>query len=102
MYGQADEIAFTSEGIKLNAYFYKGIGGKIKPTLLWLHGNPGGKEDGKSETAKSLSNNGINVLRFNYQGLWGNEGQFSLGNALNDLSNAMDLLNSEKMLANFR
>lgn len=95
--GQADEIEFISEGKKLNAYFYKGIGTDNKPTLLWLHGNPGGKEDGNSEMAIELTKNGINVLRFNYQGLWGNEGEFSLGNAVNDLSNAMDLLNSERM-----
>jgi dipeptidyl aminopeptidase/acylaminoacyl peptidase len=95
--GQADEIEFISEGKKLNAYFYKGIGTDNKPTLLWLHGNPGGKEDGNSVMAIELTKNGINVLRFNYQGLWGNEGEFSLGNAVNDLSNAMDLLNSERM-----
>lgn len=99
--GQADEIEFISEGKKLNTYFYKGAGTETKPTLLWLHGNPGGKEDGKSEMALQLTKNGINVLRFNYQGLWGNEGEFSLGNALNDLSNAMDLLTSEKMMIKY-
>lgn len=100
--GQADEIDFISQGKKLNTYFYKAVGSESKPTLLWLHGNPGGKEDGKSETAIQLTNNGINVLSFNYQGLWGNEGGFSLGNALDDLSNAMDLLTSEKMCNKYK
>lgn len=100
--GQADEIEFISEGKKLNTYFYKGIGAESNPTLLWLHGNPGGKEEGKSETAIQLTKNGINVLRFNYQGLWGNEGEFSLGNAISDLSNAMDLLTSEKMRTTYK
>jgi dipeptidyl aminopeptidase/acylaminoacyl peptidase len=100
--GQADEIEFISEGKKLNTYFYKGVGTESKPTLLWLHGNPGSKENGTSEFATQLTKNGINVLRFNYQGLWGNEGEFSLGNALNDLSNAMDLLTSEKMRIKYK
>jgi len=100
--GQVDEIEFISEGKKLNTYFYKGVGTENIPTLLWLHGNPGGKEDGTSETARQLTKNGINVLRFNYQGLWGNEGEFSLGNAVNDLSNAMDLLTSEEMLTKYK
>ena len=96
-HGQAEEIKFISEGKKLNAYFYKAHDSKSNPTLLWLHGNPGRKEAGKSETAIELAKNGINVFRFNYQGLWGNEGAFSLGNAIRDLTNAMDLLTSEAM-----
>jgi dipeptidyl aminopeptidase/acylaminoacyl peptidase len=100
--GQADKIEFISEGIKLNTYFYEGVGAESMPTLIWLHGNPGGKEDGKARWAKQLNQEGINVLQFNYQGLWGNEGEFSLGNALKDLSNAMDLLTSEKMLSKYQ
>jgi alpha/beta superfamily hydrolase len=95
--GQIDEIEFISEGIKLNTYLYKGKGSEVKPTLLWLNGNPGGKEEGKSDWAKELNEKGINVLKFNYQGLWGNKGEFKLGNALKDLSNAMDLLTSEQI-----
>jgi len=102
VYGQADEIEFISEGKKLNTYFYKGLGTENKSTLLWLHGNPGGKEEGKSEWAKQLTENGINVLKFNYQGLWGSEGEFNFGNAVKDFKNAMDLLTSKKMLTKYK
>jgi len=100
--GQVVEIEFISEGTKLNTYFYKGVGEESMPTLLWLHGNPGSKEEGKSKWAEELNQQGINVLKFNYRGLWGNEGEFSLGNAVKDLSNAMDLLSSEQMRTKYR
>jgi uncharacterized protein len=100
--GQAVEIEFISEGKKLNTYFYKGIGTESRSTLLWLHGIPGRKEEGKSQWAKELNQKGINVLIFNYRGLWGNEGEFNLGNAVKDLSNAMDLLTSENMRAKYK
>jgi len=100
--GQADEIEFISEGSKLNTYFYKGVGAESMPTLLWLRGNPGGKEEGKSKWAEELNRQGINVLLFNYRGLWGSEGEFSLGNSVRDLFNAMDLLTSEPMLTKYK
>jgi dipeptidyl aminopeptidase/acylaminoacyl peptidase len=95
IYGQIEKINLFSEGVQLNASFYRGNGMGEKPTLLWLHGNPGSKETGATRWAQELNKVGINVLIFNYRGLWGNEGLFSLGNATEDLSNAMDLLTSE-------
>jgi pimeloyl-ACP methyl ester carboxylesterase len=99
--GQADKIEFISEGIKLNTYFYEGVGSESMPTLIWLDGNPGGKEEGKSRWAKELNQEGIHVLIFNYRGLWGNEGEFTLGNSVRDLYNAMDLMTSEQMLTEY-
>ncbi|MCC5928979.1 MAG: hypothetical protein JJU28_07015, partial [Cyclobacteriaceae bacterium] len=99
--GQADKIEFISEGIKLNTYFYEGVGAESMPTLIWLDGNPGGKEEGKSRWAKELNQKGIHVLIFNYRGLWGNEGEFTLGNSVRDLYNAMDLMTSEQMLTEY-
>ncbi len=95
IFGQVDKIDFASEGTSLHAYLYQGEGSGKKPILLWLHGNPGSKETGSTVWARTLNDRGIHVFKFNYRGLWGNKGEFSLGNALQDLSNAMALLTSE-------
>ena len=95
IFAQAEKIDFVSEGVSLHAYLYPGTGSEKKPILLWLHGNPGSKETGSTVWAEALNDLGIHVFKFNYRGLWGNGGDFSLGNALQDLSNAMALLTSD-------
>ena len=57
-----------------------------------MHGNPGGKEEGKSPLGLELSNNGINVVRFNYRGLWGTDGIFTMGNNLEELESVIKFL----------
>jgi predicted esterase len=51
---------------------------------------------GKSEISLDLSKAGMNVLRFNFTGLWGNKGKFTMSNALKDLTAAMDFLNTKE------
>ena len=81
-----------SGGIELNAYFYQAKQKGLKPTIVWCHGNPGGKEEGKSQFARRLNERGINVLRFNYRGLWGTDGDFTPGNSQEDLQRILDYL----------
>ena len=99
---KSEKINFVSNKIKLNAYFYSGLGKEKKPTLIWLHGIPGGREDGKAEISKKLNKAGINVLKFNYQGIWGNKGEFILENALKDLSTAIDFLTKKENTEKFK
>lgn len=89
---QVQQVDLVSEGVKLNAYLYEGAGKYNKPTVIWLHGNPGSKEEGTSEWTRDLAKSGINVLRFNYRGLWGNKGEFTLTHAIEDLYNTIDFL----------
>lgn len=96
------KINLESNKIKLNAYFYEGIGAGNKPTLVWLHGIPGGLEEGKSELSVNLSTAGINVLRFNYQGIWGNKGEFTMSNSLKDLTAVMDFLTGKENIVKFK
>lgn len=86
------KINLISNKIKLNAYFYEGIGKGNKPTLIWLHGIPGGREEGKAEMSIKLSEEGLNILRFNYQGIWGNKGEFTMSNSLKDLTAIINFL----------
>lgn len=87
-----EKINFNSNGIRMNAYFCHGHGKGKKPTLIWLHGIPGGPENGKTELTKELCKSGMNVLRFNYQGIWGIKGEFTLMNSLNNLKDAISFL----------
>jgi len=96
------KINLLSNKIKLNAYFYEGIGKGNKPTLIWLHGIPGGREEGKAEMSKKLCNEGINVLRFNYQGLWGSKGEFTMSNSLIDLTAIINLLYKKENISKFK
>ncbi|MCB0727678.1 MAG: acetylxylan esterase [Ignavibacteriae bacterium] len=96
------KINIISENVKLNSYFYEGEGKGNKPTLIWLHGIPGGKEEGKSEFAINLNKAGINVLRFNYQGIWGIKGEFILGNALKDLKAVFDFLTKKENISKYK
>jgi len=52
----------------LNADFYKASGLEKKPTLILLHGMPGGEGD-LFGLGKKLSPLGINVLVFNFSGV---------------------------------
>ena len=91
-YSQIQKLAVLSDEIELNAYMYQAKGDELKPTIIWCHGNPGSKEEGRSEFAMRLNEKGINVLRFNYRGLWGTQGIYTPGNCQKDLKNILDFV----------
>lgn len=95
-YSQIQKVAISSDGIELNAYLYQAEGDELKPTIIWCHGNPGGKEEGNSKFAMRLNEKGLNVLRFNYRGLWGTEGVYTPGNCQKDLKNILDFVFENK------
>lgn len=96
------KINLVSNKIKLNAFFYEGAGNGNKPTLIWLHGIPGGREEGKAEMSKNLCKEGINVLRFNYQGIWGTKGEFKMSNSLIDLTATINFLYQKENISKFK
>ena len=89
---QTQKVEIYSADVLLNAYFYQAESDTKKPTLIWCHGNPGSKEEGNSEFANELNKLGINVIRFNYRGLWETGGVYKLSNAIEDLSNVLDFI----------
>ncbi|MBK8552775.1 MAG: acetylxylan esterase [Ignavibacteria bacterium] len=52
--------------------------------------------------AKNLCKAGINVLRFNYRGLWGSKGEFTMSNSLKDLTAVIDFLNNQENVKKFK
>ncbi len=86
---QIQKMDIYSDGTLLNAYIYQ-TEGTGQPTLIWCHGNPGMKENGESKFAVALNKLGINVLRFNYRGLWDTPGIYKLSNSIEDLANVLD------------
>lgn len=92
---QIQKVEISSDGIQLNAYMYQAKGDSLKPTIVWCHGNPSSKEEGESKFAMRLNDQNINVLRFNYRGLWGTEGTYTPGNCHRDLKNVLDFVLSK-------
>jgi len=84
-------ITFNSEGSKIQGIFYPANTGKLAPTVILLHGSPGGGEDVLGLGTKMMKE-GINALAFNYRGTWGSEGLSSPQNSLQDVNSAVTFL----------
>lgn len=99
---QTNKIAVDlfSSGNKLNAHLYLPDSNHTNPTLIMLHGYPGGEGDPLG-LGESLSTLGINVLVFNYQGTWSSEGDFSFESSMNDVSNAIRFLKEKENMQRF-
>ena len=78
------ELQFQSAGAHLNAVAYLAAGAGPHPTVLLLHGFPGNERN--LDLAQALRRAGWNVFFFHYRGAWGSGGEFSFGNALEDVS----------------
>lgn len=94
------KIDLYSNGNKLNADFYKVSGEDKCPTLILLHGYPGGEGD-QFGLGKKLSSLGINVLVFNFQGTWSSEGKFSFESSMEDIGAAIIFLNKKENIEIF-
>jgi len=86
------ELSFTSDGVELPALLHVPETGAISGAVVYLHGNPGSPLTPESQLADALLAEGLAVFRFNYRGLWGNDGDFSLANSIVDFRNAMTFL----------
>lgn len=76
-------ILFPSGGNKLAGRILMASGSNAKPTVIFLHGNPGFEKN--EETEQFLRRQGFNTVFFSYSGTWGNEGIFSYKNSIRDL-----------------
>jgi pimeloyl-ACP methyl ester carboxylesterase len=94
------KVDLYSNGNKLNADFYKASGGDKYPTLILLHGYPGGEGD-QFGLGKKLSSSGINVLVFNFRGTWSSEGTFSFESSMEDIGSAIKFLNKNDNIARY-
>jgi len=91
-------LSFVSDGVELPALLHVPETGAPISTVVYLHGNPGSPLTPESDLADALLAKGLAVFRFNYRGLWGNDGDFSLANSIVDFRNAMAFLLAEGTL----
>lgn len=97
---QTTRIDLISDENKLNAEIYVSQGDRPKPTLILMHGYPGGEGDPLG-LGKKLSSSGINVLVFNYQGTWSSEGAFSFESSIRDVTSALKFLKRGENIEKF-
>ena len=94
------EIDLYSSGNKLNADFYQASGDDKYPTLILLHGMPGGEGD-IFGLGKKLSSLGISVLIFNFQGTHSSEGTSSFENSMENVGAAVKFLQKKENIERF-
>jgi dipeptidyl aminopeptidase/acylaminoacyl peptidase len=97
---QTARIDLLSDENKLNAEIHVSQGDQPRPTLILMHGYPGGEGD-PFGLGKTLSSTGINVLIFNYQGTWSSEGTFSFESSIRDVTNALKFLRADNNIEKF-
>lgn len=95
-----EKINLYSGSNKLNADFYQAPGNRKYPTLILMHGFPGGEGDPRGFSSK-LSAKGINILVFNYQGTWSSKGTFSIETSMDDVTSAITFLKQNRNIDKF-
>jgi len=94
------EVDLISNGNRLNADIYPTSSDGIHPTLIFMHGFPGGDGDPRG-FSNQLSAKGINILVFNYQGTWGSEGTYSIESSMEDVGSAIEFLKTPDIIEKF-
>jgi uncharacterized protein len=93
-------VDLTSGDARLKATMYVTSGAGPHPTVILLHGFPGGPR--LASLAEALQQEGFNVLFLHYRGTWGSEGWFRLDHAVEDAEAALDFVQSASAGARFR
>jgi acetyl esterase/lipase len=94
-------ISFDSHGATLYGYFNEAHGKGPHPTVILLHGSPGGNRDVLG-LAQAAPRAGWNVLVFNYRGFYESEGICSLKNSLEDVFSALNFIQSDEIVKKYR
>lgn len=80
---QSKPFIFYSDSNMLAGRILMAHGNELKPTIIFLHGNPGFEKN--EDLGQMLRRSGYNTVFFSYSGTWGNEGEFSYKKSLNDV-----------------
>jgi len=94
-------IVFDSHGSTLHGYFSAAHGKGPHPTIILLHGSPGGNRDVLG-LAQAAPRAGWNALVFNYRGFYESEGLCSLKNSLEDVFLALNFIQSDEIVKKYR
>lgn len=85
-----DELSFRSGDVLVPALLHRSARGDARELVVALTGLPGAAVQLPSPLADALTPQGIDVLRFNYRGTWGNAGAFDVTHSIADLRAAID------------
>jgi dipeptidyl aminopeptidase/acylaminoacyl peptidase len=97
----AELVRIPSGGTVMFGSMFIGGGSGPRPTIILLHGNPGGlvfQRVGTAgnvlELAQPLQQAGFNVLAFNFRGAWGSGGSYSVSARIEDVRAAITFVKS--------
>ncbi len=97
---ESPDLQFFSEGAHLNAVGHIAAGPGPHPTVVLLHGFPGNERN--LDLAQALRRAGWNAFFFSYRGAWGSGGEFSFGNALEDVAAVVAALGEPEFAKRYR
>ena len=98
-----EQVEFRSQGHTLRGELYLPEGKVATHTALFLLGFPDSLEDPLAiELGQGMAEHGINVLTFNYRGMYESEGTFGLQNTLEDIHAAFTWLHQERIIRQFQ
>lgn len=93
--------SFRSGGIEIPAFLQRSDDVAPRAVVINVHGNPGGKIRAESSLATLLEKQGIATFWFNYRGIWGNLGTYSVSNGVGDARAAIEFLKSTEAKQRF-
>jgi len=82
------ELLIPGQDAMLSGFMLGANGKGPHPTALLLHGFPGNEKN--IDLAQSLRRAGYNVLFFHYRGAWGSQGDYTIGQQVNDVTAVLD------------
>jgi alpha/beta superfamily hydrolase len=94
-------VSFNSHGSKLYGYFSEVRGEGSHPTIIILHGSPGGDRDVLG-LAQVVPRAGWNAMVFNFRGFYNSEGISSPNNSVEDVFSAINFLKSDETSKKYR
>lgn len=86
------QLLIPSHGVGLNALLFVASGRGPHPTVILMHGLPGNERN--LDLAQAIRRSGWDVLTFTYRGAWGSPGDFSITNAMEDATAALNFARS--------
>ncbi len=89
------ELLIPSHGVMLSGFMLVANGKGPHPTVLLLHGFPGNEKN--LDLAQSLRRAGYNVLFFHYRGAWGSQGDYTIGQQVDDVTAVLDYVRKEAL-----
>jgi pimeloyl-ACP methyl ester carboxylesterase len=93
-------ITFISEGSKISGKFFKAPAKNSMPTVILLHGFPGGDGD-LFGLGKKLVKDSINAFTFSYRGMYKSEGIYLPSTSLEDIRNSVKFLRLPEISARY-